>query len=205
MALETATAIAYLGLGSNLGDRLAVMSAAVAALDDHPRIQVDFPGGVTSLYETSPVGGPPDQPPYLNSALRVRTSLAPLALLDTVLSIETSLGRVRRERWGPRLIDIDLLLYDDVVLEHQRLTLPHPRLHERRFVLEPLCEIAAEVTHPLFQVTLAELLRRLGVQRAEDKAALTADSGWYGDIIGCSGGPRVSSSGEADEGATMDR
>ena len=202
--METVTATAYLGLGSNLGDRLAVMSAAVATLNEHPRIKVDFQGGVASLYETSPIGGPPDQPPYLNSALRVQTSLAPLGLLDTVLSIETTLGRVRGERWGPRLIDIDVLLYDDVVLDHERLTLPHPRLHQRRFVLAPLCEIAAEVTHPLLQVTLAQLFEQLGVLSAEDQAVVAADADWYADIIGLLGAPRPSPLSEAGGAAMTD-
>ena len=177
-------ATAYLGLGSNLGDRFAMMRAAVAKLDDDPRIQVDFSGGVASLYETSPVGGPIDQPRYLNSAVRVMTTLPPLNLLDTVFSIEASLGRDRAERWGPRPIDIDLLLYDNVVLDNARLTLPHPRLHQRRFVLIPLCEIAEGAVHPLLTMTVTELLERLGPQGEEDAAAIVADSGWCKNLTG---------------------
>ena len=112
---------------------------------------------VASLFETAPVGGPRDQPSFLNSVVRVRTSLAPPALLDLALEIETRLGRVRGEAWGPRSIDIDLLLYDDLVLASDRLTLPHAHLHERAFVLEPLNELAATLQHPVFGRTITEL------------------------------------------------
>jgi 2-amino-4-hydroxy-6-hydroxymethyldihydropteridine diphosphokinase len=142
------------------------MRAAVLDLTNHPQIDVDFAAGLASLYETSPVllvqgsllAAP--QPPYLNSAVRLTTTLSPAALLKTAFSIEAALGRTRRQRWEPRVIDIDLLLYDDLVTDDDGLTLPHPRLHERRFVLEPLAEIAAGLIHPVLQVSIEHLNRR---------------------------------------------
>lgn len=151
---------AYLGLGSNLGDRLSAMRRAVSTLDDQARVQVDFETGVASLYETSPVGGPPGQSPFLNSVVRIFTTLSAPDLLDAVMSIETSLGRVRRRRWGERAIDIDLLLYDNLTINDPNLSLPHPHLHERRFVLEPLARIAGEVLHPTLKLTIGDLARR---------------------------------------------
>ncbi|MGB2985616.1 MAG: 2-amino-4-hydroxy-6-hydroxymethyldihydropteridine diphosphokinase [Phycisphaerae bacterium] len=160
MDSATPEVTAYLGLGSNLGDRFAKIRAAVLALYDHPRLSIDLQRDVASLYETSPVGGPADQPAYLNSAICVRTTLPPAGLLSAVLSVETALGRVRHDRWGARVIDIDVLLYDDLVTNDDTPTLPHPRMHERRFVLEPLAEIAADVVHPVLRVTIADLARQ---------------------------------------------
>ena len=140
--LNTCSSTAYLGLGSNLGDRLVAMRAAIQALDDHPRIRVDFERGVAPLYETGPVGGPPGQGPFLNSAVRVGTTLSGMDLLCALLSIEESLGRMRGDRWDARIIDIDLLLFADLVVNGENLSIPHPRMHTRRFVLDPLAEIA---------------------------------------------------------------
>ena len=130
---------AYVGLGSNLGDREATIRAAVAAL----------PGvvAVSSLRETEPVG-PVEQPPFLNGAVALETELSPRELLDVLLAVERELGRERRERWGPRTIDLDLLLYGDRVVDEPGLSLPHPRLHERRFALEPLAELDPELAVP---------------------------------------------------------
>ena len=127
---------AYLGLGSNLGDRLENLRSACDELQK---------GGVLVLrssrvYETEPVGGPP-QPPYLNAVVEVETDLDPRALLRACLEAESSLGRVREERWGPRTIDIDVLTYEDLEVQEPDLELPHPRAHERTFVLAPLLEL----------------------------------------------------------------
>jgi 2-amino-4-hydroxy-6-hydroxymethyldihydropteridine diphosphokinase len=123
---------AYVGVGSNLGDRRATIEAAVAAL----------PGvvAVSELRETEPVGVV-DQPAFLNGAVALETELPPRELLELLLEVERSLGRERRERWGPRTIDLDLLLYGDETVDEPGLTVPHPHLHERRFALEPLAEL----------------------------------------------------------------
>ena len=136
--------IAYLGIGTNLGDRQANVKEALRKLDELPTINLVR---VSSLYETAPVGLT-DQPEFLNLVAAVRTSLAPPALLDALLNIENQMGRVRTERWGPRVIDLDLLLYGSEQVDLPQLTVPHPRLRERAFVLVPLAEIAPELRLP---------------------------------------------------------
>ena len=130
---------AYVGVGANLGDREATIRAALEAL----------PGvvAVSELRETDPVGVV-EQPPFLNGAVALETGLAPRELLDVLLSVERGLGRERRERWGPRTIDLDLLLYGDETIDEPGLTVPHPRLHERRFALEPLVDLDPELAIP---------------------------------------------------------
>jgi 2-amino-4-hydroxy-6-hydroxymethyldihydropteridine diphosphokinase len=130
---------AYVGVGANLGDREATIRAALAAL----------PGvvSVSQLRETDPVGVV-DQPPFLNGAAALETDFSPRELLDALLAVERELGRERRERWGPRTIDLDLLLYGDEAVDEPGLTVPHPRLHERRFALEPLLDLDPELSIP---------------------------------------------------------
>jgi 2-amino-4-hydroxy-6-hydroxymethyldihydropteridine diphosphokinase len=149
---------AYVGLGANLGDREATIRRAVALLDELTGLDVV---GVSTLRETEP-WGPVEQPGYLNGAVAVETELGPRELLDALLAIERRLGRVRadEERWGPRTIDLDLLLYGDLVLDEPGLEIPHPRLHERRFALEPLAELASDAVVP-GRGTASELLRPL--------------------------------------------
>ncbi|MCB1842190.1 MAG: 2-amino-4-hydroxy-6-hydroxymethyldihydropteridine diphosphokinase [Halioglobus sp.] len=131
---------AYIALGSNLQSPIAQLRRAVAALAGLAQSRVTRVSGV---YRSAPVG-PPGQPDYLNAAVCLQTRLAPHALLDALQDIETRQGRVRTQRWGPRTLDLDLLLYGDITLDDERLTLPHPRMHERDFVLLPLQEISVK-------------------------------------------------------------
>ena len=156
---EIAERIAFLGLGSNLGDREVMLRSALIAIDDLPGTRVS-PDGVASLFETDPVGGPGDQPAFLNSALRLATTLDPVSLMKAILAVETGLGRTPGPRWSARLIDIDLLLFGEVTMQSDPLTLPHPRLHQRLFVLAPLAEIAADVIHPVIGASIETLQRR---------------------------------------------
>ena len=136
---------AYIGLGSNLGDRRAQLEEALRRLGDDPAISVV---AVSSYRDTAPVGVV-DQPRFLNAAAALETTLGPRGLLDLLLAVERDLGRDRSgERWGPRTVDLDLLLYGDVSLDEPGLTVPHPRLHERRFVLEPLVELDPALALP---------------------------------------------------------
>lgn len=133
----------YLSLGSNLGDRPANLRAAIERLHRPPQIRLT---GVSSLYETLPVGETPEPvPDYINCAVSVETLLPPLALLDYIQKVEKEIGREPTFRWGPRVIDVDILLYDGITLQTERLTLPHPRLMERAFALIPLAEIAPDL------------------------------------------------------------
>lgn len=153
----SAPAAAYIAFGSNLGDRLSNMLAALELLVSHDCVTCM---AQSSLYETAPVGGPPGQGPYLNGVVAVRTTLTPEALLAHCQTIESKLGRIRAVIWGPRTIDLDLLLFGDVVVQTDNLILPHPRMHERGFVLVPLAEIAPDVIHPVLRCNSSELLRR---------------------------------------------
>ncbi|MGH8934349.1 MAG: 2-amino-4-hydroxy-6-hydroxymethyldihydropteridine diphosphokinase [Egibacteraceae bacterium] len=147
---------AFLGLGSNLGDRLGMLQRAVDLLEADGKVEVD---GVSTVYETEPVGGP-EQEPFFNLAVRVRTRRSPRRLLALCHQIEQQLGRVRTERWGPRPIDLDILLWDGRVVAARSLQIPHPRLAERAFALIPLIELAPGATLP-DGTSLATLLARL--------------------------------------------
>jgi 2-amino-4-hydroxy-6-hydroxymethyldihydropteridine diphosphokinase len=141
----------YLSLGSNLGDRRANLEAAIARLSDLGTITA-----VSSIYETEPVGFAA-QPDFLNCAVALETELMPRQFLHRVLAIEQALGRKRRVAKGPRTLDIDIVLFGNSVVETAELTIPHPAMHERRFVLEPLAEIAADVRHPVFKRSMRDL------------------------------------------------
>ncbi len=145
---------AFIGLGSNLGDREANLRAAIEALPESDGIEVV---AVSGFHETAPVGGPP-QPDYLNAAVELRATLSPSDLLDRLLAIESRLGRVRLEHWGPRVIDLDLLLYGNRIIDLPHLKVPHPFMHQRRFVLAPLAEIAPDAVHPVLDKSIKELL-----------------------------------------------
>ena len=149
--------VAYVGLGSNLGDRGEALLAAVKMIGRHRRIHVRK---ISQFIETEPVGGPADQPAYLHAAIEVATDLLPQELLSALQEIERGLGRDRagEPRWGPRTCDLDILLIGEVVLAEAELTIPHPRMHERLFVLRPLASIAPQARHPTLGKTVSELL-----------------------------------------------
>ena len=152
------TVTAYIALGANLGDRRATMLRAIDLLKTTDDIEVLH---VSSFIENPAVGGPPDSPAFFNGVAKVETSLSPEPLLDRLLEIEHELGRIRREKWEPRAIDLDVILYGDQVVKIDRLTIPHPLMHERRFVLQPLAEIAPDAMHPVLKLTAQQLLERL--------------------------------------------
>lgn len=147
-----------IGLGSNLGDRQRALEGAIARLERHPQVKVV---ARSPWLETAPAGGPSGQSAFLNGAVLVETSLPPETLLDFVQQIEDDLGRRRGEFWGPRTIDLDLLLYDQVALTTPRLVLPHPRMAWRRFVLAPAAQIAASMAHPILNWTIGRMLEHL--------------------------------------------
>ena len=157
---------AYLGLGSNLGDRLGNLGAAVDRLSREPGFTLRR---VSLAYESEPVG--PPQPHYLNAVAQVGTLLSPRATLARLRGIEEAMGRVRREKWGSREIDLDLLIFGDRVIEETGLQVPHPMLAQRAFVLEPLCEVAHDLWHPLLRMTVDELRHRL---RPEERGQVRA-------------------------------
>ena len=170
----------FVGIGSNEGDRLEHISRAIQRLSHTPGMQVSR---MATIYDTEPLG--PPQPEYLNTVIELDTTLSPQQLLEALKRLERQLGRVpSAQRWGPRVIDLDILLYDDRVLRPSRaprqrrgrrrkcrgtqsidnepvLIIPHPRMHERRFVLEPLAQLAPKLVHPVLKQTVAELLAAL--------------------------------------------
>jgi pantoate--beta-alanine ligase len=150
-----------LGLGSNLGDRIGYLHVALDALRQHPAIRLR---DVSSFWETAAVGGPRGQGRYFNAAALVETELAPADLLRELLAIEETLGRRRGERWGPRTIDLDLLLAGETVIQSPAVVVPHPRFHERRFALAPAAEIAPTWRHPILQKSVAQLLNDLPLE-----------------------------------------
>jgi len=154
----------YVALGSNLGDRMAHLSSALDALRTHPDLHAVV---CSSVYETVPMG-PQDQPNYLNAVVGLQTELTAFKLLGELQDIETRLGRVRNGvRWGPRIIDLDILLYADEVIDTPELSVPHPGIAERSFVLLPLAELAPELIVPT-KGTVSKLLeqcRQFGIRR----------------------------------------
>lgn len=149
---------ALIALGSNLGDRQAALDLATKAIGNLPdsRLLAN-----SSWLESAAVGGPPGQPAFLNGALLLETALAPLVLVDHLQKVEYAAGRIRGVHWGPRTLDLDLLLYDERLIATDRLTVPHPRMAFRRFVLEPAAQIASQMVHPATGMTVGQLLANL--------------------------------------------
>jgi len=145
-------ATAFLAIGSNLGNRVDNCLKAINEISGFAGIS-----SVSSLYETEPVGRE-DQADFINCVVKAETDLSPSGLLVYVQSIEHKFGRTREEKWGPRIIDLDILLYDDLIIDTEKLNIPHPMMHLRRFVLLPLSEIARDLVHPVLNVSVSKLL-----------------------------------------------
>jgi len=156
---------AFLSLGSNIGDRARNLNTAIDRLGAYGSV-----GGVSAFYETEPVEFTA-QPWFLNCVVELKTEKTPRELLQGILEIEQQLGRRRGQQKGPRTIDIDILLFGESIVDLEGLTIPHPAMHERRFVLEPLMEIAPEVRHPVLNRTIAELRNALPAGQAVRKQA----------------------------------
>ncbi len=147
----------FLGIGSNKGDKLKNIRNAISSLKETQGIELL---AISSLYCTSPVG-PQGQDWFINGAISLKTGLSPWDLLERLMSIEEGLGRIRDRPWGPRTMDLDILFYGDLVIDQTGLTIPHPHLHKRAFVLVPLMELAPDLLHPVFKKTISQLLEGL--------------------------------------------
>jgi 2-amino-4-hydroxy-6-hydroxymethyldihydropteridine diphosphokinase len=167
----------YIGLGSNLGDKVANLREALRLLAGARGSKVKLLA-VSSLYRTEPVGNP-DQDWFLNAAAHIKTQLSPRELLNRLLAIEHKLGRVRTVRNGPRSIDLDILLWDHLVVNEDNLVIPHPRMHERLFVLDPLAELAPDLRHPILGKTVAECRAELALRTGNEAGVLRMDGPWW--------------------------
>ena len=146
---------AYIGIGSNLGTLGINCTKAIEKISSTKDIKII---SKSSFYQTEPIGGV-QQGWFVNSAIEIKTDLSPENLLSVLLNLELAMGRIRKEKWGPRLIDLDLLLYGNLILENKDLTLPHPEIQNRKFVLIPMCEIAENLIHPTLKKTTKTLLQ----------------------------------------------
>ncbi len=157
--------IAYIGIGSNLGDRVKQCERAISEIlkIDHHKLLAR-----SSFFETQPVGYT-SQDWFVNAVIKIETDLEPFDLLKTLKTIESKLGRVKTFQWGPRLIDLDILFYDEIEIETEELRIPHPLLHERRFVLIPLAEIDPGLIHPVLKKSVQELLENLKQDQAVER------------------------------------
>ena len=147
----------YAGLGSNLGNKRENITRAIGRIDAYEGICIKEKSG---FYDTTPVGGPP-QPDYVNCVIEMETEIGPQILLKEFKKIEVELGRKPGVRWGPRVVDLDILLYGDRIINDHNLKIPHACMHERVFVLEPLCEISSDIKHPVSGISFSALLEKL--------------------------------------------
>lgn len=168
--------VAFIGIGSNQGNPADACREGVRNLSEIPGVRLLR---CSSLYRTEPVG-PQDQPWFINAVAEIRASLSPRLLFEALKGIERRMGRTEGPKWGPRLIDLDLLLYGQEVLHERDLVIPHPELHRRRFVLVPLCELASYAIHPAFGVSAGGLLERLvDPSRIERYHPMVAPEGFH--------------------------
>ena len=151
------THTAYIGIGSNLSNPDKNCIEAINKISEHPDINL---AAKSPLYQTEPIGHV-EQEWFINAAIKIDTELSPTNLLSTLLNLELEMGRIRQEKWGPRLIDLDLLFYDDLILDQEGMTLPHPEIQKRKFVLVPMNEIAENHRHPALKKTISTLLQEL--------------------------------------------
>ncbi|WP_432808066.1 2-amino-4-hydroxy-6-hydroxymethyldihydropteridine diphosphokinase [Pantanalinema sp. GBBB05] len=167
-SVNVKSGLSAIGLGSNLGNSLTILESTLQTLAQTPEIQLL---ARSHWYQTTAVG--PPQPDYLNGCALLRTSLSPHQLLTVLLDVETTFGRVRRERWAARTLDLDVLLFDDLILDTPTLQIPHPRMVERAFVLVPLAEVAPDWKEPVSRKSIAELVQT--VDCSEVKPLLAPD------------------------------
>ncbi len=154
-------AIAYIGIGSNLGDKPSNCRYSIGRIGELPECHVT---ACSSLFKTEPEGVT-GQDWYANCVLEIRTAQGPHQILTGLMGIESSMGRIRKNRWEARIIDLDLLLFGREIIESRNLVIPHPLMHKRRFVLEPLAQLAPDLVHPVLKTTIRQLLNQLPVQR----------------------------------------
>lgn len=160
---EVSLNIVFIGVGANLGPVHENFTRALRSMEKCARVLA-----VSSLYESDPVG-PQDQPKFTNAVIKVETELSPFELLDHLKTIEKEIGRKKTKRWGPRVIDLDIIFYEDLVISTDSLVIPHPRAHERRFVLGPLLEIEPAAWHPVKNMAVRDIYSRLGNSQAISK------------------------------------
>ncbi|MEM1120277.1 MAG: 2-amino-4-hydroxy-6-hydroxymethyldihydropteridine diphosphokinase [Bacteroidota bacterium] len=159
---------AYLGIGGNLGDRQANLGTAISYI----KAEIGIITSISSIYQTK-AWGIENQPDFLNQCLVAETKLSPEEVLRTALAIEQKMGRVREQKWYTRIIDIDLLFYNQLIINTKKLIIPHPHLHQRNFVLAPMAEIAPDFVHPILQKNIAQLYRECEDKLPVDKLVFT--------------------------------